>query len=72
MHQQRPRARRRLLLVQMRFQQNNADTFFTAKQMSKKSLTPLGRWVGQLADNSWETVMGLAYNHLKKSGQARW
>ena len=55
-----------LLLVQMRFQQNNADTFFTAKQMSRNLSDPLGRWVGQLADNSWETVMGLALQSLEK------
>lgn len=55
-----------LLLVQMRFQQNNADAFFTAKQMSRNLSDPLGRWVGQLADNSWEAVMGLALQSLEK------
>ena len=55
-----------LLLVQMRFQQNNADAFFAAKQMSRNLSDPLGRWVGQFADNSWEAVLGLALQSLEK------
>ncbi len=54
-----------LLLVQMRLQQNNADAFFAAKQMSRNLSEPLGRWVGQFADNSWEAIMSLALQSLE-------
>jgi len=57
-----------LLLVQMRLQQNNADAFFTAQQLSKNLSDPLGRWVEQLAENSWNTVTALAL----KSLEAEW
>ncbi len=54
-----------LLLVQMRLQKNNPDAFFTAKQMSRNLSDPLGRWVGQFADNSWDAVMKLALQSLE-------
>lgn len=54
-----------LLLVQMRLQQNNADAFFTAQQLSKNLSDPLGRWVEQLADNSWKAVTALALQSLE-------
>ncbi|HCM63950.1 MAG TPA: type VI secretion system membrane subunit TssM [Morganella sp. (in: Bacteria)] len=54
-----------LKAVFLRLEENNRDAIFEVSQMAKTMPEPLGRWVGELADQAWIVVQKEAIRYLE-------
>lgn len=54
-----------LKAVQLRVNQNNTDPIFEVQQLAKTTPEPLGRWLSELANESWNVVVIEAIRSLE-------
>lgn len=54
-----------LQAVQLRVNNNGSDPIFEAQQLAKSLPMPLGRWVDELAQETWNTIMVEAIKSLE-------
>ncbi|HGH5989425.1 type VI secretion system membrane subunit TssM [Morganella morganii] len=54
-----------LKAVFLRLEENNRDAIFEVSQMAKTMPEPLGRWIGELADQAWIVVQKEAIRYLE-------